>query len=272
MEAFWRQLYTLKNVYRFCSTTSGVFRSTSEVVPEHLSAHRFAFSLSGSIWEHLEASVLLFRVAELFGYDFETILHFGDGSRLLEMQQGCLNLHATLMESRTQTKRMTVIGYISDTEDIIKPSWSDLEHDGAAAFELAERSPLPLAVYAKDHTGGESHVLDICWIKKFHCHPAEMNEASISEHIPKATHWHNWDGNSDNQNEREDEWEADSESNTELDNGIENRECPGKRDVSAARNVPGSIQPLRRSTQIPGKWLMTVNVQETRRFTGNKKM
>ena len=62
----------------FCSTTSGVFRSTGEVVSEHLKAHRFAFNLSGSIWVHLEGSVWLFRVAELFGYDFQTILHLAD--------------------------------------------------------------------------------------------------------------------------------------------------------------------------------------------------
>jgi len=75
LEAFERQLYTLQDILGFCSTTSGVFRSTGEVVSEHLRAHRFAFGLSGSIWEHLEGSVGLFRVAELFGYDFQTISH-----------------------------------------------------------------------------------------------------------------------------------------------------------------------------------------------------
>jgi hypothetical protein len=52
--------------------------NTGEVVSEHLGAHRFAFSLSGSFWGHLEETVWLFRVAELFGYDFQTILHFAD--------------------------------------------------------------------------------------------------------------------------------------------------------------------------------------------------
>jgi len=52
--------------------------STSEVVSKHLRGHRFAFSLSGSIWGHLEQFVWLFRVAELFGYDFQTILHYAD--------------------------------------------------------------------------------------------------------------------------------------------------------------------------------------------------
>ena len=52
--------------------------STGEVVSEHLRAHHFALSLSGSIWERLEGSVWLFRVAELFSRDFQTVLHFAD--------------------------------------------------------------------------------------------------------------------------------------------------------------------------------------------------
>ena len=51
---------------------------TGEVVSEHLREHRLAFSLSGSIWEHLAGSKGLFRVAQLFSYDFQTILHFAD--------------------------------------------------------------------------------------------------------------------------------------------------------------------------------------------------
>jgi hypothetical protein len=57
---------------------SGAFRRPGEVVWVHLKAHRFAFNLSGSNWEHLESSVWLFRVAELFSSDFQTILHFAD--------------------------------------------------------------------------------------------------------------------------------------------------------------------------------------------------
>ena len=34
--------------------------------------------LSGSIWEHLKIEVWLFRVAELFRYDFRTIVRFAD--------------------------------------------------------------------------------------------------------------------------------------------------------------------------------------------------
>jgi len=53
-------------------------RSTSIVISEFLRAGYFVFNLSGGIWEYLEQSVLMFRVAELFSYDFQTILHFAD--------------------------------------------------------------------------------------------------------------------------------------------------------------------------------------------------
>jgi len=42
----------------------------------------------------------------------------------LEMWQGSQNLWDTQKESRAPNKQMTAVGYISDTEEIIKPSWS----------------------------------------------------------------------------------------------------------------------------------------------------
>jgi hypothetical protein len=45
---------------------------------------------------------------------------------------------------------MTAVRYISDTEEIIKASWSNLHHDGAAAFKLSEKSPVLPALSAKD--------------------------------------------------------------------------------------------------------------------------
>ena len=41
---------------------------------------------------------------------------------ILERWQGTQNLCATQKESRTQNKQMTAIGYISDTEEIVKAS------------------------------------------------------------------------------------------------------------------------------------------------------
>jgi hypothetical protein len=49
---------------------------------------------------------------------------------------------------------MTAIRYISDTEEIVKATWSLFQHDGADALKLSERSLLPTPLYAKDLTGG----------------------------------------------------------------------------------------------------------------------
>jgi hypothetical protein len=68
----------------------------------------------------------------------------------LEMWQGSQNLHATQMESRTQNKQMSAIGYLSDTEDVVIASLPLFQHDRSAAFKLSERSLLPSALSAKD--------------------------------------------------------------------------------------------------------------------------
>jgi len=73
---------------------------------------------------------------------------------LLKMWQGSQNLCATQKESHAQNKQMTAAVYISDTEEIIKVSWSNLQHDGAAALKLLGRSPVPPALSAKDYLGG----------------------------------------------------------------------------------------------------------------------
>jgi len=56
---------------------------------------------------------------------------------ILEMWQCSQNLRATQKESRAQNKQMTAIEYISDTEDIVKSSWSLFQYDGAAAFKMS---------------------------------------------------------------------------------------------------------------------------------------
>jgi hypothetical protein len=47
----------------------------------------------------------------------------------LVMWQGSQNLHAPQKESRSQNKQMTAVGYILDTQEIIKASWSNFQHD-----------------------------------------------------------------------------------------------------------------------------------------------
>jgi len=79
----------------------------------------------------------------------------------LGMWQGSQNLRATQKESHAQKEQMTDVGYISDTEEIVKASWSLFQHYGAAAFKLSERSPLPPPLSAKDRPGGQTQVLNV---------------------------------------------------------------------------------------------------------------
>jgi len=73
---------------------------------------------------------------------------------LLEMWQGRQNLRPTQRKSRTRNLLISAVEYISDTEEIIKALWSLYQHDGAAAFKLSGRSPLPPPLSAKDLPGG----------------------------------------------------------------------------------------------------------------------
>jgi hypothetical protein len=72
----------------------------------------------------------------------------------LEMCQGSQNLRATQKESCAQNKQMTAVGYISDTKEIVKASWSLFLPDRAAAFKSLEKSPVPPALSPKDLSGG----------------------------------------------------------------------------------------------------------------------
>jgi len=84
---------------------------------------------------------------------------------LLAMWQGSQNLHATQKELHTQNEQMTAVGYISDTEEIVKASWSNFHHDCAAAFKLSKKSPVPPTLSEKDLPGGRTQVLNDCRIK-----------------------------------------------------------------------------------------------------------
>jgi len=166
---------------------------------------------------------------------------------ILEMWQGSQNLHATQNESRTQNTQMTPVGYISDTEQIVKASWSLFQHDGAAAFKLSERSPLPPALSAKDLAGGRTQLLNFRRIRRINHHLVETDEHSAPGRISDTEDWLNWNGNLDNWNDTEYDCTADIESDIGQANGIENWEYPLQRDLSATPNVPGLIWPTRKS-------------------------
>jgi len=126
----------------------------------------------------------------------------------LEMWQGSQNLHATQKESRTQNKQMRAVGYILDTEEIINASWTNFQHDGAAAFKLSERSPQPPALSAKDFLGERTQILNVCQIKKIHPHQTKSNEIGAPKSISNTENWLNWNGDLDDPNVSEDDWEV----------------------------------------------------------------
>jgi len=189
----------------------------------------------------------------------------------LEMWQGRQNLRATEKESRAQNKQMTAVGYISDTEEIVKSSWSLFQHDGAAAFKLLERSPLPPALSAKDLPGEQTQIMNVRHIRRINRRPVKCDEDSAPESISDTEDWLDWNGDLNNPNDSEEDCAADNDSNIEHNNYIEDPECPEQQDGSAARNVPGLVRPTRTSKRQSEKVLMTVNAAETQRNKGGKK-
>jgi len=119
----------------------------------------------------------------------------------LEMWQGSQTLSTTERESRGQNKQMTDVGYILDTEDCVKASWSIFQHDGAAAFKLSERSPLPPALSAKQLAGGQTEVWNVRRIWRIDRHPAEGHDDSAPETVADTENWLNWNSDLDNPNE-----------------------------------------------------------------------
>jgi len=189
----------------------------------------------------------------------------------LEMWQGSQNLHATQNESHAQTKQMTAVGYISDTEEIIKASWSNCQHDGAAAFKLLVGSPLPPALSAKNLPGGRTQVFNIRGIQTIDRHRAGHDEDSAPERSSDTENWLNWKADLENPNGSKDNWEPDDETDIERGKGIDHPESPAPRDVSAAPNVPCLIWSMRKSTIQSEQGLIMVTAMETRGSKGNKK-
>jgi hypothetical protein len=133
---------------------------------------------------------------------------------------------------------MTAMGYISDTEEIVKASWSVFQHDGAVAFKLSDRSPLPLPFSASNLPGGRTQILNVRRIRSIHRYPVEIEEDNTPESISNTVNWLNINGDLHNPVDSDDDCTADVESTMEQDRSIGDLECPEQRDVSTAPNVP----------------------------------
>jgi len=84
---------------------------------------------------------------------------------------------------------MTAVGYILDTEEIVKASRSLFQHYGAAAFKLSGRSPLPPALSANELPGGGPQILNVSHIRRIERHPVERDEDSTPEYISDTDDW-----------------------------------------------------------------------------------
>jgi len=186
-----------------------------------------------------------------------------------EMWQASQNLHATQKETCTQNKPMTAVWYIVDTEEIAKTSWSNFQHDGAAAFELSESSPVPPALSANDLHAGHTQLFNVCRIKRTNRHPADCDQDSTPETILDAENWLDWIGDLDTPNDSDDDCETENGSDIELNTSIQDPETPEQWDVSATPKVPGLIWPTQ-ANKNGWQGLMTVNTMETRRNKWNE--
>jgi hypothetical protein len=107
------------------------------------------------------------------------------------MRPGSHNLCATQKESRAQNKSFTGIGYISNTEEIVKASWSLIQHDGVAAFTLSEGSPLLPPLSAKDLLREQTQIFNVCGIRRINHHPVKSDDDSTPGSILDTEDWLN---------------------------------------------------------------------------------
>jgi hypothetical protein len=190
----------------------------------------------------------------------------------LEMWQGTQNLHVAQQEFHAQNKKMTAIGYISDTDVSLRVSWSFLQYDGAAAFKLSYRTPLPPALSTKDLHGGQTHTINVRRIRRINHPPVERNEDIAHRSIADTLIWPNLNGLFDNPTESEDDYAVHNESHIEQHDVIKDLECPMQQNVSATPSVPRLVQPtLKSKTQVELELVM-VNAIETRTNTAVKNM
>jgi hypothetical protein len=181
----------------------------------------------------------------------------------LEMWQGSQDLSATQKESRAQNKHKTTTGYILDTEAIVIASWFLFQYNGAAAFKLSERSPMPLPLAAEDLPKGRTQILNVRRIWSINQHPVKSDEDSAPESILDNEDLLNWNGDIDNSNNREDDYTAVFESDMDEDYFIEDLESQKQQNVSAMPNVSRLIRPLLKSKRHAERVLVMVNGMET---------
>jgi len=123
----------------------------------------------------------------------------------------CQNLRATQKVSHSQNKQMTAVGYIADTEEIIKASLILIQHDGVAPLKFSERSPVPPALSAKNLPRGWTQILTVCWIRRINNQQVKCDDGGAHDSISDTKNWLNWNCDWENPKDSKDNWVADIE-------------------------------------------------------------
>jgi hypothetical protein len=143
--------------------------------------------------------------------------------------------------------QMTAVGYILDVEEIIKAHWSLVQHEAAAAFQLSKSSPLPPALSPKFIPGGQTQKFNVRKVQRFKRYPVDSDKCCSPASISDTENWLHWNGDWDNQNDSDDDRAGDDESDIELNNCIEDSECPEWPDLHDGPNVPGLVRSILKS-------------------------
>jgi hypothetical protein len=251
-------------------------KTRGEILREKVVVRHFARSNPG-LWSgdtvQLDSSVSC--------NDFE-IKHDAEESKLyrmamvhyfLKMWQGRENLWATQKASPAQIKQMTAMGYISDTEETVKASWSAFKHDGVATFKLTEKSQLRLSLSQIDLPSGKTHVLNIKRICRINCHSGESDDESSAETNSDTEDWLHRNGDLDNPQYDENDVEADYEDDIILSDDSNVIDQAEQLDVYATPYIAGHIWPVQKlkcTVTIVVNRFAPVSMQEIQNSKGNK--
>jgi len=189
---------------------------------------------------------------------------------IFEMWQDSQNPPATEKGSGAHNKQVTAVGYVYDTDEIVKELSSVIRHDGVVAFKSSGRSPLPPPFPAKDTPGGQTQIFNVRQIWGFNCYPVTSDEESAPEGMRNTEDWLNRNRDLDNRSDSEDDFTADVEPDSGQQKPIQDPEYPDERDVSATANFPRLIRARVQSKRQAQMVLMTVIAIETRRNQGLK--
>jgi len=112
----------------------------------------------------------IMRVSE--EWNLESVKNVDD---ILKMWQCSHNLWSRQKKSDAKTRWTAAKEYTSDTEEIPKVSWSNLQPESAAVFISFKRLLVPPALSAKNLAGGRTQILNVYQMHRLNHHSSESD-------------------------------------------------------------------------------------------------